>query len=130
MIKLTYFDLKNALPALQKLFQQNFTNMRFLLKLKKLLTVCEKELQDFEDVRIKIVEKFGMPDKDESGNEIIKVKPEMQSLFEEELKAVLMTEVTMNVDPIPVSELEAAAENVNVEFSAVDLKLLEKFLVE
>lgn len=130
MIKLTYLELRSALPALQKLFQQNFTNMKILLKLRKLLSECERELQAFEDVRLKLVDRFGETTLDENGSEIKKVKDENMKQFEQELQNVFSMQVELQASPITTAELEQASDGVKMELSAIDLKLLDRFIVD
>ena len=127
MIRMTYLELRTSLPALQKLFQQNFTSMKFLLKLRKLLYACEKEINAFEDIRVRLVEQFGEETKDESGNFVKQVKPENQEAFQRELEQVLSTQVELDVEKIDLEELEKASEGVKLELSTVDLRLLDLF---
>ncbi|MCX8008405.1 MAG: hypothetical protein N3A54_01740 [Patescibacteria group bacterium] len=128
MVVLTYMELRAAVPSLQKLFSQNFTSMKFLIKLKKMLDVCEKEIQTFEDVRYKLITKFGEEVVDESGNKVLKVKDEYMKEFEKEISSVLNSEIKLDIEPIKINELEEYSSNITVDFSVLDLKNLEKFI--
>ncbi|MCX8008198.1 MAG: hypothetical protein N3A54_00680 [Patescibacteria group bacterium] len=129
MIKLKYSELRAALPSLQKLFGQPFTNMKFLIRLKKMLDVCDSELKTFEEVRYNLITRFGEETFDENGNAVLKVKDENLGEFEQQINAVLNTEVSLNVEPITVKELEEYSDGLKVNLNAFDLKSLEKFIL-
>ncbi|MCX8009343.1 MAG: hypothetical protein N3A54_06655 [Patescibacteria group bacterium] len=129
MITLKYSELRAALPSLQKLFGQPFTNMKFLIRLKKMLDVCDAELKTFEEVRYNLITRFGEETLDENGNSVLKVKEENLGEFEQQINAVLNTEVSLNVEPITVKELEEYSDGLKVNLNAFDLKSLEKFIL-
>lgn len=129
-IRLTYEELRLAVPALKKLFAQEFSSMKFLIKLKKMFDVCEREFQTFEEARFKLIQKYGEKKTNEKGEEYMQVSDENMKVFENELAGVLTTEIDLGVEPLKMEELEEASKGVEVKFTPADIKYLEKFFVE
>lgn len=128
MIKTTYLRLRMAVPALQKLFQQDLSSLKVLLKLKKLIDLCEKEFQLFEDARMKLVMKYGEEVTDNEQGTYWKVKDENMQTFTKELEEVLSEEVLIDTDKISISSLEKALIDGSFKLSVADLKSLEDFI--
>ena len=127
-ISMTYLELRASLPALQKLFNQEFSSMKFLIKLKKLLDECDRELKYFEDVRYQLIQRYGEESADENGNPIWKVKEENTSTFMKEIDKTLQETVTLNAEPLFYDELVKYSENTDLKLTAMDIKALEKFI--
>jgi len=127
-ISMTYLELRASLPALQKLFSQEFSSMKFLIKLKKLLDECDRELKYFEDVRYQLIQRYGEESTDENGNPIWKVKEENTNTFMQEIDKTLQETVTLNAEPLFYDELVKYSENTDLKLTAMDIKALEKFI--
>lgn len=89
-------------------------------RLTKLIEVCGKELALVEKARTELVKKHGEGD----GKGGFRVKKENESRFREEYGQLLMEEVEIDFEPIPIDDLEG----FNV--SPIDLSQLGKIIRE
>jgi len=94
----------------------------------RLLKAADKEIQEFNDIRVKVVNQYG--DKDENGELITDengnchIAPEHINEFNKELNDLLNTEIEINANMLSLSDLE------ELEFTPSDLALLEPFIEE
>lgn len=119
---LTYKDLLDRVEALKKVFSSDVINIRLALRLKKLLDFVEKELNYFDQMRLSLIRKYGER-VFEDGKELERVKAENMDKFSSELNELLSTKITYQFEKITISELE------HMKLSAIDLKMLEPFIV-
>lgn len=119
---LTYKDLLDRVDTLKKVFSSDVINIRLALRLKKLLDFVEKELNYFDQMRVSLVKKYGERVV-EDGKEFERVKAENMDKFSAELNELLTSKITYQFEKITISELE------HMKLSAIDLKMLEPFVV-
>lgn len=119
---LTYKDLLDRVEVLKKVFSSDVINIRLALRLKKLLDFVEKELNYFDQMRLSLIRKYGER-VFEDGKELERVKAENMDKFSSELNELLSTKITYQFEKITISELE------HMKLSAIDLKMLELFIV-
>jgi len=110
--------IKIAEEAAQKLLASDL-NVKTAWKLRKAFNILKKELEDLEEVRIKLVNKYGTPDPHNPGS--INVSPEKLADFLKEFNPLLEQEIELKYSPIPVSEILEA----NIDFSPIQLSYLE-----
>lgn len=125
MIKLKLSDLVNSVGILQRLAQMDF-KAKTSWQISKLLTNAEKEIQSFNEARMKVVQKYGEKDANgelitnEEGN--CQIPAEVGNDFANEINELLMAEVELNVSPIAIEDLDAA------DFKPAEMVMLEPFL--
>ena len=127
MIKLKLNELLNATDALQTLSKKSL-QARPAFQVVRLLKAADKEIQEFNDIRVKVVNQYG--DKDENGELITDengnchIAPEHINEFNKELNDLLNTEIEINANALSLEDLE------ELEFTPSDLALLEPFIEE
>lgn len=127
MIKLKLNELLNATDALQTLSKKSL-QARPAFQVVRLLKAADKEIQEFNDIRVKVVNQYG--DKDENGELITDengnchIAPEHINEFNKELNDLLNTEIEINANMLSLGDLE------ELEFTPSDLALLEPFIEE
>lgn len=127
MIKLKLNELLNATDALQTLSKKSL-QARPAFQVVRLLKAADKEIQEFNDIRVKVVNQYG--DKDENGELITDengnchIAPEHINEFNKELNDLLNTEIEINANALSLGDLE------ELEFTPSDLALLEPFIEE
>lgn len=125
MIKLKLGDLVNSVGILQRLAQMDF-KAKTSWQVSKLLTAAEKEIQTFNEARMKVVQKYGEKDANgelitnEEGN--CQIPAEVGNDFANEINELLMSEVELNVSSIPLEDLDTA------DFKPTDMVIMEPFL--
>ncbi len=119
-MKITLGEILNGKNSLEKLISKEI-KIKTAFKLSKLAKMVTEEMQLYEEQRIGLVKKYG-DEPDEKG--ATAVKPENNQKFIEELTELTGVEVELDFEPISVDELG------DIEISAGDLSLIEKFLSE
>lgn len=121
MIKLTMSEILNAAPVLTKLTNQTFSGSA-TFKIARLLKALDKEITIFEETRTKMVQAYG--EKDEKGVLIekdgqIHVVPDKIETFNNEINALLKSEVEINGEKLSIDYFE------NIELTPVEASLIE-----
>ena len=124
MIKVKLIDLLNSAGVLQRLTTIDF-KAKTSWQLYKLISAAEKEIGTFQDTRMKVVQKYA--EKDENGEPIVneneyKIAEGQMDAFTNEINELLMSEVELNVSPIPLEDLDAA------DFKPTEMVIMEPFL--
>lgn len=105
MITLTLNDIFNAVPALREISTKEFPGST-TFKIARLIRELDKEIQLFEEERMKIANKYG--EKDENGNLIsqengtIKIPDNKVQECNEEFQALFSTQVEINANKLPI----------------------------
>lgn len=105
MITLTLNDIFNAVPALREISTKEFSGST-TFKIARLIRELDKEIQLFEEERMKIANKYG--EKDENGNLIpqengtIKIPDDKVQECNEEFQALFNTQVEINANKLPI----------------------------
>lgn len=105
MITLTLNDIFNAVPALREISTKEFPGST-TFKIARLIRELDKEIQLFEEERMKIANKYG--EKDENGNLIsqengtIKIPDDKVQECNEEFQALFNTQVEINANKLPI----------------------------
>ena len=105
MITLTLNDIFNAVPALREISSKEFPGST-TFKIARLIRELDKEIQLFEEERMKIANKYG--EKDENGNLIpqengtIKIPDDKVQECNEEFQALFNTQVEINANKLPI----------------------------
>ena len=105
MITLTLNDIFNAVPALREISAKEFPGST-TFKIARLIRELDKEIQLFEEERMKIANKYG--EKDEEGNLIpqengtIKISEDKILECNKELQALFETQIEINANKLPI----------------------------
>lgn len=127
MITLKMSDLLNATDTLQKLSQKEL-KARLALQIARMLKEAEREIQNFNEIRMNLIKKYG--EKDENGEIITddngncKIIPESVTVFSKELNELVEMEIEINANKIKLDDLD------NLDFTPGEMVALEPFLEE
>lgn len=125
MIKIKMSDLLNATETLQKLSQKEL-KARLALQISRLLKEGEREIQNFNEVRTNLINKYG--EKDENGELVTdedkncKILNDQIEIFSKELNELVGMEIEINANKINIADLE------NMDFTPADMAVLEPFM--
>lgn len=125
MIKVTIGNIVNSVEVLQKLGKKDF-KAKLAWSIARLLKEAEKEVQGFNEARLKLINKYGIKDEngqlitDDNGN--CKIIQENIPDFNKELNDLVDTEVEINANKISMNLLE------DIDFTPSDMAALESFV--
>ena len=125
MITLKLEDLVNSTEALQKLSNTSL-KARPAFTVSKMLKEAEKELANFNEVRMNLINKYG--EKDEDGklitdeNDNCKITAEHINDFSNELKELVATTIEINANKLTLEDLG------NADFTPSEIAALEPFV--
>lgn len=125
MITLKLEDLINSTEALQKLSNTSL-KARPAFTVSKMLKEAEKELANFNEVRMNLINKYG--EKDEEGklitdeNDNCKITAEHINNFSNELKELVATTIEINANKLTLEDLG------NADFTPSEIAALEPFV--
>lgn len=125
MINIKMSDLLNSTETLQKLSQKEL-KARLALTIARLLKEAEREIQNFNEVRMNLINKYG--EKDEKGELITddkgncKILPEGIETFSKELNDLVATDVEINANKLNLNDLDS------LDFTPSDMAALEPFI--
>lgn len=125
MIKVQINDLLNSTEALQKLSKTDL-KAKLAWQVARLLKAADKEIQEFNETRLKLIQKYG--EKDESGELITdekgncKILPDSLDSFSTELNELVNSEIELNVNKIAIDDLDS------ISFTPADMNSLENFI--
>ena len=125
MIKIKLGELVNSTEVLQKLSQTEL-KAKLSWAVTKLLKAADKEMQDFNEARMNLIQKYG--EKDENGelitdeNKNCKIPEAGLQKFSAELNELVETEIEINVNPLNINDLE------DKEFTPAEMAILEPFI--
>jgi len=124
LIKVSLNDVVNSSQTFNKLMQQSFKGS-LAFKIARLVRELEKEMQTFNDERMKIIRKYGK--KDENGELIVgedgNVSFENDKIndLNNEFNSLLETELEINADKLPMDSID------EFELTPQEVIDLEKF---
>lgn len=125
MITIKMSDLLNATDTLQKLSQKEL-KARLALQIARMLKEAEREIQNFNEIRMNLINKYGEKGEDnqlitdDNGN--CKINPDEISTFTKELNDVVEMEVEINANKIKLDDL------ANLDFTPGEMVALEPFI--
>lgn len=125
MITLKLEDLINSTEALQKLSNTSL-KARPAFTVSKMLKEAEKELANFNEVRMNLINKYG--EKDEEGklitdeNDNCKITAEHINDFSNELQELVATTIEINANKLTLEDLGDA------DFTPSEIAALEPFV--
>ena len=119
MVEITLNELQKTVAPFNTLLNERLPAITGF-KINKMVAEINKDLQNLEEERNKLIEKLG--EKKQDG--ITEVLPARYKEFQDEMVQLLGLVVTLHVEPISISELKDAS------ITPVELALLEKFIVE
>lgn len=125
MIKIKIGALLNSTEALQKLASKEL-KARPAWQTSRILKAAEKEIQEFNEARMKLINKFGEKDEagqlitDEAGN--CKINPDNISDFNAEFNELVESEIEINGNKININDIE------DVDFTPAEMTVLEAFI--
>ena len=127
MIKLTLGQIASMNEIMGKIMEKPFpANMTF--KIARLARELAKEIQTFEEARVKIAEKYGKKNEngelDVSTDGKVSIPPEKISACNQDFKELIATEVEINASKIPLAAFE------NVELTPREMMLIEPIIDE
>lgn len=125
MIKITMNELLNVVPVLRELSTKTFKGC-VTFKIARLMRELDKEVLLFEDSRYKLAEKYGIRKEDNSldiGEDgTIKIQENKLQECNEEMMALLNTEIEINADKIPFQAFD------NIDLTLSQAIIIETFL--
>ena len=124
MIEVKLSTIINSIEVLQKISNSPIKG-RTAYKVGKLLKRIEEEFDLFNDSRKKLIDQYALKDKEgdpitEDGS--YKISPDKISEFNAEVSGLLDTVVKIDLDPIPIEEIE------NIEFTPNEIILIDDFI--
>ena len=125
MIQLKIADLLNSTDVLQKLAGKEL-KAKLAWQVGRMLKEAEKEIQSFNETRMKLINKYGS--KDENGelvmdeNNNCKIEPESINNFSNELNELIASEIEINAHKIKIDDIE------NINFTPSEMAQLEPFV--
>lgn len=125
MIKIKMSDLLNSTEVLQKLAQKEL-KARMALAIARVLKEAEREMTNFNEVRMNLIKKYG--EKDENGELITddkgncKILQEGLETFTKELNDLVEMEVEINANKLKLDDLET------LDFTPSEMAGLEAFI--
>ena len=125
MIKVKLSELLDSTETLKKLSQKDF-KAKLAWSISRLLKAAEQEIQEFNDTRMNLINKYGEKGDDgqlvtdDKGN--CRIVPESIQEFSNELNELINTEVEINANPIDIELLE------DLEFTPAEMSQLEPFI--
>ena len=125
MINLTLGQIASMNEIMGKIMEKPFpASMTF--KIARLIRELDKETALFEESRAKLAEKYGVKNEngvlDISEEGTIKLQEDKINECNEELTSLLLTEVEINAEVLPVSAFD------NIEISPIQAIALENFI--
>lgn len=125
MITVTIADLLNSTETLKKLGQRDFP-AKLAWSIAKLLKAAEKEIQDFNETRMNLIQKFGS--KDENGelitdeNNNCKIESESVEEFNKQLNDLINTSVEISGNKLDIGLFD------DLKFTPSEMAVLEPFI--
>lgn len=127
MISVKINDLLNATDTLQELSRKSL-KARLAFDVSRLLKAADVEVSQFNEARMKILQKYGEKDEngelvsDEKGN--CRIANENLTDFNNELNELIGAQVELNANKISIDALD------NLDFTPVEMVALEPFIEE
>ncbi len=109
LIKVNLNDVVNSTQTFNKLMQQPFKGS-LAFKIARLARELEKEMQTFNNERMKIIRKYGKKDEngeliiDENGN--VNFDTDKINELNNEFNSLLETELEINADKLPMDSID------------------------
>jgi hypothetical protein len=121
MLKINFkmYEIKNMKDALSKLIEKEMP-INAAFRLNKFIKVVDEHLNDIEEHRIKLINKYGKEDKEKNQ---IEVPPENMADFSNEINALLNEETEIEFVPIDISMF-----GDDLRLSTKDLMSIEKLI--
>lgn len=125
MIKVQLKDVVNSIDIFREWANKELKS-RTAFKLARLFKALDNEFTMFNETRTKIVDKY--TEKDENGNPVItetneyKLKEDQIGAFQEEMTNLLDTEISLDVDPIQIEDIES------IENTPAQMMVMEPFI--
>ena len=118
-MKVKLGQLKISEKALLNLSQQPLS-ITVAFQISQLIKQVAPELQELESQRLRLIEKYGTKNAED---DTITVLSDNIASFAQELSPLLETEIDLNFEKIPLSQI-----NEDVKISSADLIALEPFI--
>ena len=125
MINIKMNDLLGCTDVLQKLAAKEL-KARLALQIARLLKEAERELANFNEVRMNLIKKYGEKDEngelitDENGN--CKIEQVGLDTFSKELNDLVTMEVEINANKIKLDDIDG------LDFTPTEMVALEPFI--
>ena len=119
MYKVTAKDIMDSVEVLKKLMEKDL-KAKTSYKISRLVREVEKELNEINKTYQGIVIKYGEPSEENSDQYVVKENNIEE--YNKEINEFLMSEVELNVNKIPIEELE------NENFTPTEIIKLEPFM--
>jgi len=126
-MKIQLRELRQAMPALNKIFTMPFENAKLAYSIMKTSKKVLSELEDMEKIRLELIKKYAELDK--KGNPVLEgtqFKLKDPDKFEKEWLEFLEKEIDLDVWMIPFE----AIENVQPPLSIAEMNTIDKFINE
>lgn len=102
-MKIKVSKLVNAVPSIKYLMNQSL-NAKVSLKLARFINTISNEMNAVEETRKMLFDRYS------DGTKILN---ESNLKFEEEMKSLLETEISINMEPISIAELNTISIPIN-----------------
>ena len=124
LIKIKLSDVVNSTETFNKIMQQPFKGS-LAFKIARLARELEKEMQTFNDERMKMIRKYGKKDKNDelivSDNGNVEFENDKIDELNNEFNSLLETEIDINADKLPMDSID------EFELTPQEVIGLEKF---
>lgn len=127
MIEVKVSDIVNSINVMQKLATTEFSG-KTAFQIGRLLRQIQDEANTFTETRVQLVYKYGEKDEngeliaDEQGN--CNIQKDKIQTFNNELKELLDTKVTLNANPLKLDDLNGG------NFTPQEIMVIEAFIEE
>jgi len=118
-INFKMYEIKNMKGPLSKLIEKEIP-INAAFRLNKLIKVIDEHLNDIEEHRIKLINKYGKEDKEKNQ---IEVPPEKMNDFTQEINSLLNEETEVEFTPVSIDMF-----GDDLTLSTKDLMSLEKLI--
>lgn len=124
---ITLKEIKAAEQALTSILMTK-VDFKLAYRIEKISKKLVAQIEKIEDQRLKLVDKYGEPEKDKDGKETgrTQVPPAKHKAFNDEFSAWLDQPADLDVQKIPYELLETS----QIKLSSADVMALEKFITE
>jgi hypothetical protein len=125
-IKITGEDISNTMNNISRIASKpvkliDAQKFKLAYRIKRIFDKLQSSFADVDKKRIELIKKYGAEDKEKSN---WNVKPENMDIFHKELKILLSSPVSLDIELIPMDLLV----NSGIDISLMELAAIEQFV--
>ena len=96
-------------------------------EISKVIVKVRKELEAYDEVRIKLIKQYGVEDEVTKQFDILKASEENQKVFYDDINTLIEKEIDLNVDAISIDKLKSEKQETLIKSNILaDLDFLIK----